>query len=364
MLGAVPPAETQPPTDSSTRAADASGEENGFDVLRLGLAWLVVYTHALLLGGFGEDAVARFSHGQTIAGTLAVLGFFGVSGFLVTRSFVLRADALGFTASRLLRILPAFYVALVLTAFVFAPLISAANPSSPGWHAADAARYVLLNLKVWLGAVTVGGVLTGLPFPSSLNGALWSLFPELLCYAGVLALGLIGAFRAARVILPLAWGATVAAHVAEFFFGERAPLPELLTLTGWAPFFAAFFTGVMIFVYRERLRFGWRSAVLWGVAALLLLRFGGWELCGPLVLPLFVIHLAHCFRWRLRADLSYGVYVLHFPVLQWLTALGVPALGVAAYLSLGTALTVALAVVSWFAIERPALRFKPGRGRG
>ena len=51
-------------------------------------------------------------------------------------------------------------------------------------------------------------------------------------------------------------------------------------------------------------------------------------------------------------DLSYGTYVWHMPVINLLLVLAFPS-----PLS-AIALTFALAAVSWFAVERPALRLK------
>lgn len=334
-------------------------EQNAFDVVRLFLACLVVYSHACLLGGFGKEGFAGLVRDQTFAGTLAVLGFFGLSGFLVSRSFTQRGDWKHFVSARVLRIVPGFYFALLLTAFVFSPLISLANPSSGGWQVADAFQFVGKNLLVRVGSWNVGGVLTGLPYNASINGALWSLFPELCCYALVLGLGLAGALGRGRANVIFAFGAVMLLHGGLIIAPTHPSLaPTLLALTGWTPFVTAFLTGSLLYVYREAMNFGLRSAVLWMVVALVLLRFGGWQLLGPVVLPLAAINLAYSFRLRLRADFSYGIYVLHFPLLQWLAALGLPTHGFVAYLLAGFGATIAFAALSWYLVEKPALELK------
>jgi peptidoglycan/LPS O-acetylase OafA/YrhL len=64
---------------------------------------------------------------------------------------------------------------------------------------------------------------------------------------------------------------------------------------------------------------------------------------------------------------SYGIFLYHLPVLiliqRWgwsNVVLGRPVLS---YTVLGLALTIPLAAASWYLIERPALRLKPGAGR-
>lgn len=59
-------------------------------------------------------------------------------------------------------------------------------------------------------------------------------------------------------------------------------------------------------------------------------------------------------RW---GDVSYGVYIVHFPVLQALVAFGVFAsLGAGAAMALAFVLVFGLSYGLWWLIEKPALR--------
>jgi len=336
-----------------------------FDVIRLGLAVAVVYSHGTLVGGFGQEHFSQWVRGQTIAGSLAVLGFFGVSGFLVTRSFCLREEPGNFVRARLLRILPGFYFALLLTAFVLAPLIAWTNPAAGEWTFDAAAQFVMRNAFLAIREWNVGGVLHGLPYEGSLNGSLWSLFPESLCYGLVLVFGVLGFLKGKRTNLYLFTALLAVMHVALVVAPERAEglAPTLLRLTGWTPYFLAFLVGACVFAAREHFDLGWRGAVFWFLVGGTLLKFGGWKLVGPIVLPLFVLHFAYCGGIRLRGDISYGMYVLHFPVFQLLAAMQANKLGYIGFLSLGLGITVALATVSWVVIERPFLRMKKSAGK-
>ena len=340
-------------------SAGSPDRANAFDLIRLLLAVAVVYSHAHLLGGFGEEGFAVLAKQQAILGSLAVLGFFGLSGFLVAQSFAANGAVWPFVRARLLRILPGLYFALAFTAFVIAPLISWANASSGGWSAAAAARYVVLNLPVRVGEWHVGGILHGLPYTGSFNGSLWSLFPELQCYGLVLVLGLCGALRTARANLLLFTGVVAGLNAAIVLSpGKEMLAPTLLMLTGLGPFVTAFVAGMTIFAYREHLLPGVRPGWFWLAVAAGLLKFGGWNLAGPVVLPLALIQLAHGFRVRLPADLSYGIYLLHFPVLQLASAAGLAKHGWLVYFTASLAVVFALATVSWYLVEKPALRLK------
>jgi peptidoglycan/LPS O-acetylase OafA/YrhL len=57
-----------------------------------------------------------------------------------------------------------------------------------------------------------------------------------------------------------------------------------------------------------------------------------------------------------RNDISYGIYIYHMPVVNFLLAVGM--VGSKLGLSIAIALTIALAYGSWTLIERPALALK------
>jgi peptidoglycan/LPS O-acetylase OafA/YrhL len=325
------------------------GRSNSFDAIRLLLALLVVYSHAYFIGGFGEEGFAHLVKSQTIAGTLAVLGFFGVSGFLVTR----------FVRARFLRIIPGYYFALLVTAFVLAPLIARFNRTSQPWAAADALHYVYSNLFVRVGSWNIGGVLNGMPTELSINGALWSLYPELCCYAIVLCAGLIGWIRLGRPSVLLVSIGVFVLHAALVVSPKFAYIaPTLFQLTGYAPFVTAFMVGCSAYCFRDHIGIGAGSAVAWTAIVICLLRFGGWSLLGPVALPLAVINVAYSFRFRLRFDLSYGTYVLHYPVLYLMAASGLVRMGYWVYLISSILVTAVLAALSWNLVEKPALGLK------
>ncbi len=90
----------------------------------------------------------------------------------------------------------------------------------------------------------------------------------------------------------------------------------------------------------------------------LVMKFGGLVLLAPIAIPIFLVGGAQLFVCRLRWDLSYGIYLYHFPLLQlivlsdWLRER--PILATTAGL-LGSAVIAAL---SWRFVERPMSRLK------
>lgn len=150
------------------------------------------------------------------------------------------------------------------------------------------------------------------------------------------------------------------AHVSLCLFpATPVPLlPSFLVLSEITPFIVAFVVGAAVHVFRERVGLGRPGAVATGVLCALILKFGGWSIFGPVLLPLFVLNLAFSFQVRLAADLSYGMYVLHFPCEQVLAGWHLQRHGFATFFLCSFFATAACAAASWYLVERPALRLK------
>ncbi|MHA7965769.1 acyltransferase family protein [Paenibacillus sp. CAU 1782] len=81
--------------------------QNAFHIIRLLLATMVIYSHAypLLLGHQSPgDKLAQLTSSQIEFSTIAVYGFFIISGFLTTQS-ILRSSYKKYILNRLFRII-------------------------------------------------------------------------------------------------------------------------------------------------------------------------------------------------------------------------------------------------------------------
>src|SRR3974390_21872 len=160
-----------------------SPSSNSLNLLRLVLATLVILSHSIVFGGYGtEDSL-----GKTTLGTMAVYGFFGISGFLIARSA--EGSGLGrYLWARFLRIFPGFWVAIILTAFFFGVIAWMHDSNSTSCslscylHAPRGGiGYVIHNWWLRINQSTIANTpknwLTGFS-----NASLWTLFYEFLCY--------------------------------------------------------------------------------------------------------------------------------------------------------------------------------------
>lgn len=104
---------------TTTLESEFDPRNNALNVMRLVLAALVAVVHASVLGFDFQPQI-----GSTQIGALAVDAFFVLSGFLVVRSYLRLNSFRRYVWHRALRIMPGFWVCMLATAFVFAPLLA------------------------------------------------------------------------------------------------------------------------------------------------------------------------------------------------------------------------------------------------
>jgi peptidoglycan/LPS O-acetylase OafA/YrhL len=111
-----------PSGDGSATRSGLNLRENSIDFLRLTFATAVIVAHSYGVGGFKVGSVGK-SLDMPGFGALAVFGFFFLSGFLVTRSYLSTASVWRYLWHRCLRIFPGFWCCLLLTVFVVGPIV-------------------------------------------------------------------------------------------------------------------------------------------------------------------------------------------------------------------------------------------------
>jgi len=331
---------------------------NSLNAIRLLLAATVIVSHSWLVNGMGLPPMV----GGTDPGLVAVAGFFAISGYLVTSSRLRASSLRSYLWRRFLRIYPAFITALVVVAFVFAPLSALIDPSSQvNWGSAG--LYVLSNAGLFLRQVTVEHTLINNAFPFVWNVPLWTLFYEAGWY---LFVGVLVSFMPRR-LLNLAWIALLAICTTLSLIFHLWPgfivFPILDNMASLGSFFCA---GALLFAYRTRIPSSPLIAAIAVVLAVLLCSLGVFKPLAAVAVAYLVFyagsHLPFTGVGR-RNDISYGMYIYGFPIQQLLIlVLGGAALPLWLFALSSVAATVPLAWLSWLAVEKPALRMRR-RGR-
>ena len=293
---------------------DSSCRNVNFDILRLVLALEVVGLHLN----------ASLTPWLTVVP--AVASFVCLSGFLIPASFNASRSVAHFAWKRFLRVTPALVLSFILCAALLG------------------VRTVVPTL-VWY--ITAGLVV----IPGTSNGPLWTLIIEEVLYAWhciCRRVLLAWSPRAAGISAAVCYAVSIAFNIFQlqprFHFGLAT----------------SFFLGNILYFYRDRIfHFRWWQPVLVLVFGLInAMDYTQTAQCLTMPLSAFLCLIVvgsfpiPQIQW---ADLSYGIYVYHHPIILALSAAG---LRNPQHVAASIAATVLVASASWFLIEKPALRAK------
>jgi peptidoglycan/LPS O-acetylase OafA/YrhL len=370
-----------PASEPTTRSIGEAlnGSNNSLGLIRLVLASVVLVDHAFPLGGFGADPVLAATNGQASLGELAVGGFFAISGYLIAKSGT-SGDVVQFMWRRALRIFPAYWLVLIVTAFIVAPILWVSGGrgfadyfTTPG---AGPVHYFLSNFTLTIGSYGIHDLLADTPYGmlvggSVFNGSIWTLVYEWNCYLIIAVLMAFGVLRNARIFVPVLAGFFLLMQVVSMVdpaaVGRIIPMladPHMISL-GFT-----FLAGSVIATYSRQIPFDNRIGILSGILLLLTLHFGGFSTLGTAAGAYFVIYLAarlpQATRWiGAKNDYSYGVYIYGFLVQQIIAHLGWYQLGYVLFVLTSFIISFGCAWISWHLVEKRALQLKgwgPGRG--
>lgn len=338
----------------------------GFGTLRLAASLAVVISHAPWLAKGTFDPIYRLSGDQTLLGGMAVGGFFIISGFLVTQSLSRSRSLFDFAVKRMLRIIPALVFVVLVSALVVGPLFTEVDLRT---YFTSRGFFAYFNNCILMTQLTLPGVFSDhlIPF---VNGSLWSLHYEVLCYIGLAALFATGSLSRGWLVLCIG---VVLLLVAGLATGEpRQFLDKELTLD-LGPFgtltvgatlrlLPYFLVGVLAYLWRFHIPFDWRICALAAVGCLAGLLFGLHDLlfpvCGGYLLIAFALTRHLEIPWLQQRDYSYGIYIYSFPIQQMLISMTPLASTSWGNLLLSLPLVLGAAAFSWHYIEKPALALK------
>lgn len=370
-------------TSASTLAQRLDPRHNSINALRLALAICVLLSHSIKFSTDGEDFVGSWTKSTVDLGTMGVDGFFALSGYLIVGSYLNSRSTGRYLWRRCLRILPGFWVCLVVTAVVLGPLtvlLSSGNATDYAWTGPDSAvTFMRDNALLLIRQFEITGGFGGEPA----NGSLYTLFYEFLCYLAVAAAGVLGLFRLHRprfgILVFAGWLLTLLAVFAAPSLLVDHPSREVLLRFG-----SMFLFGGLAHFFAHRIRVspvGYLTAgslLAAGLAAGI--PFSGSPASEERGLMLYVLLASPAMAYVVlglgastrfahigaKRDLSYGLYVYAWPIQVTLVVLGASTWWQPIFIATTLALSLSLAYLSWTWIESPALRLKswsPSRKR-
>lgn len=320
---------------------------NNFDFLR--------YLFAISLISFHFCVLTEHSQWWFIDGSKCVKAFFVMSGFLVTYSFLRRdCDVFSYFKKRFVRIVPA-YVTCILFCFVLGWFITSLSTveylsSQKTWE------YLFANIFMlnWLAPELPG------TFQSNLipvmDGSLWTMKQEVCFYALVPFILWLIKDRVWRNIL-CSFILILCVCTYNFVNIQTQSFMYLLM-------------GMILLLYLD-VFWQWQK-ILIPLAILLLIPVYIIEipiasnlchavesLCFPVILIGAAYKLKPLNVFHKYDNVTYGLYLYHFPVMQTLIHYGLAERNMVQCFVITLSITLVLACASWYIIEKP-LMYKAG----
>jgi peptidoglycan/LPS O-acetylase OafA/YrhL len=353
-----------PPETAKQGRSRPSAEfsRNNLDCLRLVLASIVFLFHIYALTNL--PAFAGFA--RYISAPFAVKAFFVISGLLIYRSYTRSSSLASYFEKRIRRIYPAYFAIIVLAAVTLFPLsiLPATQYFGLGFWKYLCANLLFLNFLV----PSLPGVF-GSNDISAVNPALWTLKIEVAFYLFVPVMHYLsvrfGTKRVMAIIFTLsclwkysfAFLASIGGPHAIYSLERSRSLYSQMEVQFPAQL-AYFVAGIFLLQYFDKLKPHFRR--IFCIAACLLL-IDHWFTGGVLDVFwisgfVFVLGFWRYFgNFSKYGDFSYGLYIVHCPILQTLIALGIARRNPGIFLIASIALVGMAAFLIWYLVESPFL---------
>ena len=293
-----------------------------------------------------------------ITADMRVKGFFIISGFLISMSYLSSRDLGHYLSRRLRRLMPGYWAAIgfcLLTGLCFTTLSAADFLRSPQTLRYLAANLLTLNFL----CPTLPGVFESHLSPA-LDGSLWTIKVELQLYLMMpVVIWLCRRFNRDVVL--------ILTFLLSTLYGETMLALHEHTGSGLYEFLSRQGPGMLryfaagTFAMFHFLRYKRRGALL-AIGSLIVYLLWGHEgglayrLVEPVVLTSLILGagylLPYCAFLQRHDNISYGIYLYHYPIAQALIALGLFERSFTLAAGLTFALTIGMAWLSWHLIEK------------
>jgi peptidoglycan/LPS O-acetylase OafA/YrhL len=355
-------------------------QNNAFDFVRLSLALLVVIGHSGGVGDFGWAPQLKMRDWEmTFTGlaTLAVYGFFVISGFLITKSWHHSKSLQEFGGKRLRRIYPGYLVSLLVCGLVFVPIFFWLKEGFDPLrfvklHGKETVQFVIQNLFVEVRQAGITGLSSDLQGSYlGVNSPYWSLIHEVRAYGLVAILGVVGLLQSRRFVLGLAIVFNLIYAVCSLdyvlnFGSKSLHFRDLISsyLAHYHIFiiFTYFIFGMMFYTLVDKIV--WNN---WLYCLSILGLIVGWKfdifpIVAPVCFSYFTLYSSQILPFRNLAkaigDLSYGIYIYSWPIQLCLLYLGLNKvtgnkfLDLPIYALASIVLSMAAGWLSWNLVEK------------
>ncbi len=286
---------------------------NNLQVIKFMAAIAVIICHAFALTGCMEkEWMYILTKGQMDFGMLAVSIFFLTGGVLIARSVEKSKSLLCFLQARCVRILPLLQIVVILT-IIFGTVFTQL-PLKDYFFSSRTWRYLLNGILIL--QHTLPGVFDNNIYGNTVNGSLWTLPVEFLCYIACFVVYKIKCLNKKGII----W--VIAAYLLFAVVGTilLTAVNQQLLIAAIQPCWL-FLLGMFYYVWRDRIILDFRLFLVSMLLMICSFAMSFTYLAIWVFLPYVIIYLAfmelQCgAKISKPGDYSYAIYLCAFPIQQ------------------------------------------------
>ena len=305
----------------NSRLINQVKEANNFDFIRFFLAYSVMFNHFSTLT---ETDPFWF-----VSGGFRVKGFFIISGFLVMFSFLRTPNTRIFFRKRIQRIMPAYSLTILLCALIGLFLTSLSCREY--LTSSSLYTYLICNLLTFnFLSPDLPGVFDTNPL-QAMNGSLWTIKVEFMLYITIpIIYWLLKRYNKLVCLLLI--------YILSFIYSTTCNYLDDMTHNPIYEFMKRQFPGQMMYF----------------CSGIIILAY----------FPIFRKYMRYLFpvsgfKWlhvfNRMGNFSYGIFLIHFPIIQIFIHYGLDQYSFILTLALTTILSTGLGMLSWKYIEKPCL---------
>lgn len=297
------------------KLSECPSKSNNLQLLRFIAAILVIISHSFVLstGKNTDEWLLVLTKGQLSLGDLAVAVFFCAGGYLIAKSICRVQNGFSFFKARILRIFPVLIVVILVSAFVIGPCITELSLTEY-FKKIEVYRY-LLNAMLIL-QHNLPGVFLNSPYSQTVNGSLWTLPVEFLCYIGCFIMWKLKFLKKENVkkSIPI----VLLGIVGVVFLTEYVKVEFLISFI--RPMLL-FYMGILLYVLREEIIFNMRGALICLFLCILSVPLRVLNFALVLFFPYLLLYICFCIpqvseKMAYWGNFSYGIYLCAFPIQQ------------------------------------------------
>lgn len=294
-----------------------SGYSTNVNFIKFIAALMVIISHSfpLATGTLSEEWCVLLTHGQYTMGGIAVCIFFFYSGLLVTKSLEKSTNAKQYFTNRIIRIVPPLAAIVLLSIFVLGPFVTSLPISQ---YFTSSKTYLYLLNSVLIPTHNLPGVFEQNIYLPTVNGSLWTLPLEALCYVAVFLLFKLQLHHKfpMKILLCL----SILFIISMLIISKNINLGILYSSI--LPILM-FFAGIFYYIFQSEIKMDYRYLLL-SILIILISNLSGTILLGIyLGFPYILAYTGFACKNLPEklgnpGKISYGIYLCAFPIQQTL----------------------------------------------